>query len=153
MCSRNRSFYLIILYQAKYLLPNSYFHPRTYLTIYKNCFTEITPRNVAYNFLTMDLDKIVINYTEFVLIQYVTMLTNKLITSLNIDSFCSDGICYYSRCQHNNCEVEFCKYHLITGRKKCAFLQNTMENLFQTYGNKLFSNNEDNHVVNIMNKE
>lgn len=37
-----------------------------------------------------------------------------------MDSLCADGICYYSKCEGVKCEIEYCKYILFNGEKKCS---------------------------------
>ena len=92
------------------------------------------------------------------LVNYATNLTNNLIEKMNINSFCANGICYYSRCQNFKCDVQFCKYHLITGRIKCtdsktANIKNSFEKEHDFLFKKLQHTDDENTSHNFKRNE
>lgn len=58
-------------------------------------------------------------HIQAMLEHFTTILTNNLISNLNMKSLCVDGVCYYTSCEDGNCNLKHCKYSLMTGTQEC----------------------------------
>lgn len=73
-----------------------------------------------YDLLSKQVDTIVSMKIRNVLENYITSLTNKLLTNLRIQSYCVKGVCYYEKCKGYDCKVKYCQYNLLRSEEKCA---------------------------------